>query len=291
MTDRDQGDSGPNAKTVRGACHPKERSARPVKGVAAPLVDIHCHLLAGLDDGPKTMDEALEMCEIAWREGTQMIAATAHINDHWPDVTPSCIRLAARKLAEALNKVRLPVTTFPSAEIMVCPDLIQRFVAGQLLTVGDRGRYLLIELPSGVFLDLRDLVVQLVRRGVTPILAHPERHPELLHDDANLDALVSQGCLVQVSSSSLTTKNASDLQSLRGWITRGLVHLIASDGHSPLRRPPLMAEAYRTITSWAGAATADRICSTNGLAIVQGLPIKTLPPKPAKRRWLSFRWK
>ena len=253
-----------------------------------PFVDIHCHLLAGLDDGPRTVEEAVEMCEIAWEQGTRVMAATAHINGQFPDVTADRIRAKAKQLAAVLRERHLPMTIVPSAEVMVCEDLVQRLRNGELLTLGDGGRYLLLELPNGVFIDLREVVTELVELGVRPILAHPERHPELLHEKGNVEALIRRGCLVQVSSGSVRMRNRGNLKALQRWLRDGVIHFIASDGHSTIRRPPHLTEAYGVIAAWGGQQAADRIFYTNGLALIQGLPIKTAKAKPIKRSWLSF---
>ena len=103
-----------------------------------------------------------------------------------------------------------------------------------------------------------------------------------------LDALIHEGCLVQVSSRSVTDpESAADRRALRSWFRRGCVHLIGSDGHSPERRRPLLASAARQIRSWAGAAVADRVSHTNGVAILTGLPLHVPAPEPERHRWLA----
>src|SRR3954454_8102960 len=109
-----------------------------------PLVDTHCHLLAGLDDGPRTDDEALAMCQIAFEEGTRMVCAVAHQNQHYSDVTPERIRGAALRLAEQLRAKEIGLTAFPCAEVMVWPELEQAWQEGRLLSVADKGKYMLI---------------------------------------------------------------------------------------------------------------------------------------------------
>ena len=252
-----------------------------------PLVDTHCHVLAGLDDGPCTTGDAVQMCRLAWQEGTRVIAATAHIAEQWPHVTPDRIRTATKRLIAQLEKRDLPMTIYPSAEVRVQPDLDAIWSRGELLSMADRGTYLLLELPTGVFLDLREIVRRFGELGIRPILAHPERHPELLHDAGVIEELIRLGCLVQVSSSSITDPlRPEDSRALRRWVRRGIVHLIGSDGHSPDSRPPCMAKAYQQIALWAGAGAADRICSINGLAVLEGLPIRVPMPAPArKKRW------
>jgi protein-tyrosine phosphatase len=257
-----------------------------------PLVDIHCHLLAGVDDGPRTEEEALEMCRLAYADGIRTAAATAHQSESWPQVTPTRIREATRRLAESLRRAELPLTVFPVGEVMVHPDLQRSWQSGALLSIADRRKYLLMELPHNLFVDLGQLVRDLIRAGVRPILAHAEREPVLLHERGPLEALVAAGCLIQVNSDSVSRPgNARDQRALKAWFRRGLVHAIGSDAHSPSSRPPRMAEAYQRIVSWAGTKVADQVCSTNAMAILYGLPLHIAPPRPRRRAWFFRFWR
>jgi protein-tyrosine phosphatase len=253
-----------------------------------PLVDMHCHLLAGLDDGPRTEEDALAMCAIAHAEGTRQVAAVAHQNERWSEVTPDSIRAAVTRLADALRQAGLALSVFPCAEVTAHPELEALWADGHLLSVADHGSYLLVEMPHGLFVNLRPAARALARRGVRLILAHPERQPELLHEPGAIEALVREGCLVQVSSGSVTDPaSTADRRALRDWFRRNCVHLIGSDGHSPRTRRPLLAAAYRQIAAWAGLAVADRVCATNGVSILQGRAPWVPEPEPA-RRWLSW---
>jgi protein-tyrosine phosphatase len=256
-----------------------------------PLVDMHCHLLPGLDDGPGTDADAVAMCRKAHDEGTRLIAATAHQNERYPSVTPERIRHAWSHLAATLRKAGVALTTFPCAEVMVQPDMDVSWEKGDLLSVADRRKYLLIELPHGLFVDLNHMVRNLRRAGVRPILAHPERQEELLHDVGRIEGLIESGCLVQVSSGSVVRPDDPiDERALKSWFKRGIVHLLGSDGHSPTKRPPEMAEAYHRIRRWAGSAEADRIACINGMAVLQGLPLQIPEPRPKSRHWISRLW-
>jgi protein-tyrosine phosphatase len=256
-----------------------------------PLVDMHCHLLAGVDDGPRTDEDVLEMCRISYSEGIRLSAALAHQNERWPDVTPQLIRDRVLGLTQTLRQTEIPLTVFPCAEVMVHPDVEVAWQRGELLSVADRGGYLLVEMPRGLFVDLREIVKGLRRAGVRPILAHPEQQPELLHDAGRIEGLIEAGCLVQVSSGNVTDpKTGQDGRALKDWFRRGVVHVLGTDAHSPRRRRPRMAEAYRQITSWAGASVADRVCSTNPTAIVHGLPLRVPAPEPRRRGWFARFW-
>jgi protein-tyrosine phosphatase len=251
------------------------------------LTDLHAHLLAGLDDGPRTWDDALAMCRIAVGEGVRESVALAHQSDRW-DLTPDAIRGAVRELARRLDEQGVPLEVSPAAEVMARPDLDAAWADGRLLSVGDHGKYLLVEMPHRLFVDLRPAVRRLAARGLRVILAHPERHPELLHDAGRIEELIGMGCLVQVSAGSVTDPaSADDAKALRGWFRHGCVHLLGSDGHSPRRRPPRMAAAAARVREWAGPAAAERICRANGRVVLRGEGLAVEPP--AAGRWWPLR--
>lgn len=255
-----------------------------------PLVDLHCHLLAGLDDGPVSHEEALAMCRIAFEDGVRFVAATAHQNDRWPQVTPERIRNATRDLSHKLREIGLPLIVFPAAEVMAFPEMLSQWQEGRLLSLADRGQYLLIEMPHGICVDLRQAARELRTVGIRIVLAHPERQPELLHESGRIEELIEEGCLVQVSAESITQSSGRNARALRDWFRRGVVHFLGSDGHSTGKRPPRISEAFQRIAHWAGATIADRVCSTNGLALSQGFALHFVKPQPAPRRMFSWLW-
>jgi protein-tyrosine phosphatase len=172
---------------------------------------------------------------------------------------------------------------------MAHPEMASSWEMGKLMSVADRGKFLLVEMPHRMFVDLRDMVRRFRAKGVRIILAHPERQPEFLHDPGVIEALIKERCLVQVSSASVAEPDrATDERALKSWCKRGCVHLIGSDGHSPDKRPPRLAAAYHRISRWVGAANADRICGSNGVAVLRGLPLLVSPPQP-KRSWWAPR--
>ncbi len=258
-----------------------------------PLVDIHVHLLAAMDDGPRTLEDAVAMCRMAGADGVRTMAATSHQNHRWCDVTPEGIRVATAQLRAALVSERIPVEVVPNAEITAAPETPLDWQAGKLLSAADQNQYLLVEMPKGVFVDLLPTVRQLRKGGIRTILAHPEKEPDFLYGEDLIEAMIEAGCLVQVSASSVTDpKNHEDSEALQNWFKRGMVHLLASDGHSPRRRPPLMADAFREIVNWVGISAAERIGSGNGLAIINGERVRVRRPlaRERKKSWFAGWW-
>jgi protein-tyrosine phosphatase len=254
-----------------------------------PLADVHVHLCAGMDDGPRTFEDAVLMCRIAAAEGVRAMAATAHQNERWRDVTPERIRAATLQLRETLVRENIPVEVFPTAEVMAEPDTPRAWREERLLGIADRRNYILLEMPRGCFVDLEPTIRDLRDLGARTVLAHPEKEDQFLYGDGTLERLIEIGALVQVSASSVTDpKSPEELKALKSWFQRGMVHLLASDGHSPRKRPPLMAAAYREIARWIGPAAADRIASTNGLAVLEGQRVRVARPLPMKRKWFAL---
>lgn len=258
-----------------------------------PLVDMHCHLVAGVDDGPRDLDEAVEMCRILLDEGVGAVHGLAHQNEFFPSVTPEVIRAGHRQLSERLREENLPLMVYPGAEIIVTPNMDEDWESGTLMSIADRGQYLFIEMPHGLFVDIGHLLARMAELGIRPVLAHPEQTPELLFSPGLLAEWVDMGLITQVSSANvLAMQSGRHLRALKTWFRQGLVHLLGSDGHSPTRRPPHLAQAASVIADWVGSTWADRIASSNGLAILQGLPLRLSPPpaKGTKFSWLPRLW-
>ncbi len=253
------------------------------------FVDTHCHLCPGLDDGPRTMEEALQMCHIAWNEGVRAIAALAHQNEHWADVTPARICESTAEVAAELAAIGSPMRLVPTAEVMISAETLPQWRSGQLLSVGDHGKYLLVEFPHGLYLDIRGFTHELVQLGVRPILAHADRYPELVHGGEMITELIAAGCIVQVSTTCLMEpESRGQMKTLRAWARRGIIHVVGSDAHSPRRRRPVMAAAYEQLRKWTSREAADRICGRNGMRVLRGEPLTVQPPAANRRRsWFA----
>jgi protein-tyrosine phosphatase len=174
---------------------------------------------------------------------------------------------------------------------MLHPEIESTWRRGEVLSIADRRQYVLLAMSPDPRIDAQTLIPALVASGARPILAQPERDEKFLNEPDLLERLVRVGCLVQVCSASITDPpGRAEGRMLKGWMKRGLVHLLGSNGHSPSTRPPLMSAAYRQVTRWVGRTEADRIGSSNGMAVVQGLPLRISEPEAATSRWTPKLW-
>ena len=252
-----------------------------------PLADVHVHLLAGLDDGPRTEDEALAMARMLVHEGARSATATAHQNDHYPENTPERILTATARLAELLKEKEIPLSVVPTGEIVLSDDLAERWQAGSLMSIGNTGKYLLVEMPYTHFLDFRPAAAALKPLGVRIVVAHAERYEQLLHDPELAVQWIEAGLLMQATAEALADPPGNDGPMMKLWAQRGMFHLLGSDGHRFDRRKPELKAGYARLTKWIGAAAAERIGGIWGAAVLQGLPINPPAPKPAPKSWLA----
>jgi protein-tyrosine phosphatase len=250
-----------------------------------PIVDMHVHLLAGLDDGPKTPDEAMKMSQMLVEQGVTTTVALAHQSLKYPENSADRLRQATELFQENVRRNGLDLTVHPSSEVCHQHDLIENWDAGNLLSVGDRKQYLLLEFLNDQAVDLIRLLEALKSRKLRLILAHAER-VELWREKPDiLIELIRLGCLVQVTAQSMLNPLYARL--LKDWAKRGMIHLLGSDGHSPQRRPPVLREGVLVLEQWLGHEAATKIASGNALTILRGDPVVVPLPERSRKSWFG----
>jgi protein-tyrosine phosphatase len=259
------------------------------------MVDIHCHILPGVDDGASDMDATLAMATRAVEDGIDTIIATPH----WPlesDTIPgSRVLELTAEVQAVLNMEKIPLRLVPGHECAITPDLPDELAKGGALAFGGKVRYALLETPyHHLPFYLRDIVFQVQSRGFATVIAHPERNPIIQNDPDQLLEYVRSGCMVQVTAGSLTGQwgPASKKAGLT-LFRRGLAHIIASDAHSPNSRPPVMSEARKLVEEAFGEEVARRAVEDLPRKIINGQPIYVPDPAdvaaPARRGGLISR--
>lgn len=208
------------------------------------MIDLHSHLLPGIDDGPPTMDAALRMAEAAVDAGTTVMACTPHISGRYPETDPSALGEAAGRLREALDRAGVPLQVTTGAEIALDRLPLLGDAALRDAALGGTGRWLLLEMPwKGWPVRLPEMLVGLEVRGLGAVLAHPERAESVQYEPQRMRDLVGRGALVQINASSLRGDHGRVARQCAGTLLRnGLVHFIASDAHSADTRPPGLAD-------------------------------------------------
>ena len=260
-----------------------------------PFVDIHCHLLPGIDDGAGDWRDTLAMARMAAADGIGTIVTTPHQLGNFAQNTGDDIRHLTAQVQNVLREQKIPVTLLPGADVRIEPEMIAMIRRGEVLTLADRGRHVLLELPHELYLPLDRLLDELRAAGLVGILSHPERNQGILARPAVLEPLVRAGCLMQVTAGSLAGSFGPDIKRFSEWMVgEGLVHFLATDAHGPKSRRPLMSRAYRRAMELAGEHLATEMCSTNPAHVAAGEDVRGGIRQPrAPRRGLAswFGWR
>lgn len=255
------------------------------------LVDIHCHLLPGIDDGAADLEASLAMAHMSLDQGVDTIVVTPHQLGAFDFNRGDDIRRRTGELQAEYERHGVPLRVLPGAELRVEERLLDGIDSGDLLTLGDLGRHVLLELPHELYLPLEPVLEGLKQRGMVGILAHPERNAGLLADESKIDRLVDAGCLMQVTASSLAGGHGPSSQAMaERMATRGLIHFLSTDSHSPKRRRPRLGDAYETAVTIVGEDAAWLWCGENPRAVAEGRDVA--PGRTAvrqkRRGWSLF---
>lgn len=258
------------------------------------MIDIHCHILPGIDDGPRTMSEALAMARMAVADGIEGALCTPHWHPTiWPNekvgITSAVAQLQARLAAEDI-----PLKVWAGSELSLDADLESCLDRGLLCTING-GSWILLELPGAYAPPgIDDYLWSIRRQGYQVVLAHPERYDYVLRDPARLHAWVEMGVAVQVTASSLLGRMGSEVASLcRTLLEHRLVHFLATDGHGPRSRRPMLKASARAAAEVVGSEDAQRLVVGHPQAVLrnEALDLREYAPRalPARKKtWFSF---
>lgn len=235
------------------------------------FVDIHCHLLPGIDDGAKDWDESLAMARLAVADGIATIIVTPHQLGGFAHNCGRQIRAAALEMQAFLDEHKVPLKVLPGADVRIEAGMIAGLKQGEVLSLADRRRHVLLELPHELYMPLDRLLADLAGVGMVGILSHPERNQGILAHPGVLRTLVDAGCLMQVTAGSVTGAFGVASQKLSLWmLEQGLVHFISTDAHGTRSRRPQMRPAFDCAAQLMGAETARDLCRRNPALVAAG---------------------
>ncbi|UFJ42497.1 tyrosine protein phosphatase [Brevibacillus humidisoli] len=255
------------------------------------MIDLHSHILPGLDDGAQTDEEAIRMARQAVADGITQMVATPHSQDGMHENEPARIVAAVNRFARLLEQHGVGLRLHPGAEVHIHPDLADNVHQQRVLTIGDGGRFLLLELPvMQLPLYTENVLSQLAHRGITPIIAHPERCLAIQNDPDLLLRWISKfGVVTQVTAGSLIGSMGKRLQKKTVELVKhGLVHLVASDGHNCTGRQPVLSEAYQCV--WRLFPQTAELFLQNAQMVLEGeIPLRALTATAhGGKRWFFF---
>lgn len=231
------------------------------------FIDIHCHILPGLDDGPLSIDESLKMIEIATGDGIFHIFATPHVIDGLYDNKGSKIIASADHLRKHVPDT---IKIFYGADVRIALDLTKRIESREIPTLNDSG-YMLLEMPEYVIPpNVDNLIFNLRHRGIIPIITHPERHLRLMNDLPAISRLRDSGAMCQITAMSITGGFGRHIRKISfTMIERELVDIVASDAHNSKGRPPILSKAHEEVKREFGSDISDLLFFTNPKKIVE----------------------
>jgi protein-tyrosine phosphatase len=242
------------------------------------VIDLHSHILPGLDDGARTLDDSLDVARAAVADGTRVLVATPHVTDRYP-TAPDQMEAALAQVRDAVAAAEIPLDVRGGGEIALDRlDYLDRDGLRRLTLGG--GRHLLLETPyRGWPLDLPDRLFRLQASGFAAVLAHPERNSEVRAHPERLRPLVERGLLVQVTAASLDGRLGGSVRAAGlALVERGLAHVLASDAHTADVRAVGLAAAARAV---GDEALARWLTQEVPAAVLQAEPV---PPRPRTRR-------
>ncbi|WP_274366118.1 tyrosine-protein phosphatase [Paenibacillus thermotolerans] len=225
------------------------------------MIDIHCHILPGVDDGALNLEMSVGMARLAAQDGIRVIVATPHHNKVFL-VTEHTVRSKVKELQTELDRLNIPLTIMPGNELRLeSPEFVyEAMAANRFCYLADNPRFVLLEQSWEKYHpDTPSVVAALKERGTTLILPHPERHFFFRERPKLLEELVGLGVWTQVSVDSLIGNNGPEVQKFAlSLVDRGLAHTLATDAHN-LRRKPNLSLGYKLVAQRAGAAAAEQI--------------------------------
>lgn len=242
------------------------------------MIDLHCHLLPGLDDGATDLSVSLKMAKASVAQGVTVTACTPHILPGLYHNTGPAIRQAVQALQGELDQQGIALRLVPGADVHMAPDFAAGLRSGHLLSIAD-SRYVLVEPPHHTAPpQLEDFFFNLMVGGYVPVLTHPERLSWVPARYEVIKRLVRSGVWMQITAASFTGafgRNA--LYWAERLLDDGCVHLLASDAHDVERRPPDLAAGRECVTRRVGAEEAQRLVLTRPMGILKDQPPSSMP--------------
>ena len=239
------------------------------------MIDIHCHLIPGIDDGARDMADALSLLRLAKEDGINRMVLTPHIHANRFDNTKEKIFNALVNLKAEMVTANIDLPIAAAAEVRIDAMILPMIEQNRVPFLGEYqgSKFLLLELPHSHIPPGSDkLVSWLIKQGITPVIAHPERNRDILTNPSAIKQFQRLGCWFQLTGSSLTGGFGEQCQQLAQKLLKdGVFNIVASDAHNLLKRPPILSSAFTKVAQLCDEKTAEDLFITNPFNITQSL--------------------
>ncbi|KEI70772.1 tyrosine-protein phosphatase [Endozoicomonas elysicola] len=239
------------------------------------MIDIHNHVIPGIDDGADSLEQALAMLELAQADGIQKLVCTPHMHPGRFENNVGTIRPAFTGLQKQAAEAGLTIELAMAAEVRFSDEMMFQLRKDEIPMIGQWDSYqcLLLEMPhQRIPVGMEQMLDWLQKREVRVVIAHPERNKELMSYPERVLPFIDRGALLQLTAGSVAGLFGEKAETTARWfVDRGLVHFVASDAHHPVRRPPAMALAARTLSQWVGSEQCAQLTSENPDKLTQCL--------------------
>ena len=236
------------------------------------MIDLHCHFLSGIDDGPTSMEESLVLARLAVADGITHAVVTPHIHPGRYENDKASIESVFRLFKEQLSIEGIALHVEMGSEARISMELLSLMADNKIPFLGEIGGYkiLLLEFPHGHILPGSDkLVDYLLKQKIRPLIAHPERNKDVIRQLSKIEPFIYQGCLLQLTAGSITGQFGENAQQRSHEILKeGWGHVIATDAHNSKNRPPCLKAGYLAAADIVGADAAFKLVDTNPRAII-----------------------
>ncbi|MED1204707.1 tyrosine-protein phosphatase [Heyndrickxia acidicola] len=254
------------------------------------MIDLHCHILPGVDDGAQNLADSLEMAKQAVSQGIHTIVATPHHMNGQFENRKTSIQEKVTALNSYLRANNIHLTVLPGQENRIFGEILEDYENDEILTVADHSSYILIEFPSGhVPRYAKPLLYDIQRKGLTPVIVHPERNAEFIENPNQLYEFVKNGAATQITAASVTGSFGKKIKRFtEQLIEANLTHFIASDAHNVHTRSFKMDDALDVVESKFGTDMVYYL-TENAQLVLKNQHIYREVPEPIKtKRFLGI---
>jgi protein-tyrosine phosphatase len=249
------------------------------------VIDLHSHILPGVDDGAPTLEVSLAMARMAVADGITHMACTPHFLPGVYDNEATDMSRRTQHFIRDLGNAGIPLSIVEGADAHIRPDFVDCLRSGRIPTL-NRGRYVLFEPPHDILPQrLDDLLHNILVAGYVPVLTHPERLRWIEKHYVFVKELALTGVWMQITAGSLAGRFGKRPHYwAQRMLAEGLVRILATDAHNVTSRPPLLAEAARVAEAELGLEEAENLVVLRPQCIIENAPVEASPPLPAPKR-------